>query len=330
MTRPLVLIPSEEREEDLRQVALVLGDSAEVAMLPPDGGASRRALLERAEALLVFAWRLREDELDALRNVRVVQSVWSGVDRIPVAALRAAFPALRIASGAGPNAAQVAEHALGLYLDCARRISRRDRALRQGEWQQHETALRVAGSRVAVVGYGHVGRRVARALRALDADVLIVNRSGQDEDGLSACDLDGLKERLGALDGVILALPLTAATEGMVDRHWLESMPSDGILVNVGRGRLVVEDDLYTHLEAHPDFFAGLDVWWHYPKKGSTFRQRHPFEALENVVMTPHSAFQVEGAREEMVQGAAANLRAFLDSGRLENEWREEGGRERV
>lgn len=320
---PLVVIPHVEDGDDLKVVRKILAGVARVEPLPVEGR-ERSRLLREAKALLAFAWRVAEDEIPLLERVGLVQSVWAGVDRIPVAALTRTHPGLRVASGSGPNASQVAEHAVGLYLDCAKRITLRDRRMRAGGWPQDLEGRRVEGSRVVVVGYGAIGQRVGRILGAMGVQVTAVNRSGKvggEEVGrhVQGATLEDLQEGLADHQGVVLALPLTGRTEGLVDRRFLAAMPEDGILVNVARGRLVVAADLWEHLNAHLSFMAGLDTWWRYPKEGKVREQDHPFQRLENVVMTPHSAFNVPGTRREMVDNAARNVARYLENGTVGN-----------
>ena len=113
-------------------------------------------------------------------------------------------------------------------------------------------------------------------------------------------------------DSVFLALPLTRATQGLVDRRFLTRMKDDAILVNIARGKLIVEDDLFEHLKGHPKFRAALDTWWTYPdtKEGRPFHRT--FQELPNVVMTPHIAPMVPGQRQQAMEAALDNVLRFL------------------
>ena len=89
-------------------------------------------------------------------------------------------------------------------------------------------------------------------------------------------------------------------------------MKDDAILVNIARGKLIVEDDLFDHLKAHPKFRAALDTWWTYPdsKEGRPFHR--PFQGLPNLVMTPHVAASVPGQRARAMEAALENVVRFL------------------
>jgi phosphoglycerate dehydrogenase-like enzyme len=89
-------------------------------------------------------------------------------------------------------------------------------------------------------------------------------------------------------------------------------MKPDAVLVNIARGKLVVEDDLFEHLRTHPAFRAALDVWWTYPdsKRGRPFRR--PFHEFPNVLMTPHVANAIPSQRSEAMESALDNVLRFL------------------
>jgi phosphoglycerate dehydrogenase-like enzyme len=322
---PLLLVPSQEDEADLHLAQQALAGTGQVQALVEDPE-TRARQLQAAHGLLVFAWRIRDDEIPQLENLRCVQSVWAGVDRIPIERLREHHPEVTIASGSGPNAPQVAEHALGLLLDCAKRITLRDRDMRRGGWMQETPSQLVAGSRVAVLGMGAIGRRLAQMLLVLGAQVTAVTRTGSlDEQestaaNLTVLDMDSFHQELNEHQAVILCLPLTGTTRGLVDRDFLRRMPSDGILVNIARGAIIDQEALFDHLQANPQFMAGLDVWWRYPKNGRPRPQDVPFEDLDNIVMTPHSAFNIPGTRQKMIRHAARNIARVLDGQTAENE----------
>ena len=125
-------------------------------------------------------------------------------------------------------------------------------------------------------------------------------------------NLDDLVRVAPLADVLVIALPLTKETEGCVDRTVLGAMKADAILVNIARGKIVDEDDLYEHLKAHPDFRAALDVWWTYPRGKSGRPFHRPFHELPNVVMTPHIAFAIPDQKARAMEAALENVERFL------------------
>jgi len=97
-----------------------------------------------------------------------------------------------------------------------------------------------------------------------------------------------------------------------VDRRFLARMKADAILVNIARGKLIVEDDLFEHLKSQPKFRAALDTWWTYPDTRDGRPYHRPFHELPNVVMTPHIAPSVPGQRARAMEAALDNVLRFL------------------
>lgn len=315
VARPVVLAAWEPLEpEEALAVHEMLGRRAELHWsheLTPD---LRRELLPRADVLMVMGWPdwLDPSELRRMRRLRFIQRLPAGVESVPFAALRGRRPRVLVASGSGSNAQAVAEHAWALVLACAKRVARHDAALRRGEFHQLDWSSReLAGATLGLVGYGEIGRRVARLGRAFGMRVVALRRRPPYRRPVVGGPR-ALEFVLRQSDVVVLAVPLTRTTQGWIGAKELAFMKTDGILVNVARGGVLDEAALYAHLARHPDFSAGLDVWWHYPKKGEPFRQEHPFENLPNVVLTPHVAAITPAWRTRLARFGAHNVARFL------------------
>ncbi len=244
------------------------------------------------------------------RKLRMIQSLVAGVDHLPFERFP---PAAIVCGNAGAYNVSVAEHAMALLLAAAKDIPRRTDEIRRGIFDQGVMNKGLAGSTVLILGIGGIGSEVARRCKAFDMRVIGISRSRvsrgvTDEVGT----LDDLPRYVPQADVVVLALPLTRSTEGLVDRRFLARMKDDAILVNIARGKLIVEDDLFDHLKAHPSFRAALDTWWTYLafKEGRPFHR--PFQDLPNIVMTPHVASAVPGQRARALEAAMDNVLRFL------------------
>jgi phosphoglycerate dehydrogenase-like enzyme len=112
---------------------------------------------------------------------------------------------------------------------------------------------------------------------------------------------------------VVISLPLTKTTRGLIGKQELAWMKRDALLINVARGDLVDQDALYAHLTSYPDFRAGIDAWWIEPFRFGEFRTKHPFFTLPNVVGSPHNSAMVPGTSDEAAQRAAENIKRFLE-----------------
>lgn len=264
-----------------------------------------------------FPRELPADLREKAPRLRLVQSVLAGVDHLPFDRLP---PGVVVCSNAGAYNAPVAEHAMALLLAAAKDVPARTDEIRRGVFDQGVTNKLLAGSTVLILGLGGIGSEIARRCKAFDMRVVGIARSRSpkefaDEVGV----MEDLPRYLPQADVVVLALPLTRATEGLVDRSFLGSMKEDAILVNIARGKHIVEDDLFDHLKSHPTFRAAIDTWWTYPdsKGGRPFHR--PFHELPNIVMTPHVAPMVAGQRARAMEAALDNVVRFLHGEPLRN-----------
>ena len=220
------------------------------------------------------------------------------------------------------NAAPTAELALALLLAALKRVVPHDRDLRRGDWRRRYAApetTTLEGRRALILGYGAIGRRVARGCRALGMSVTGVRRraarsAGDASDGVRVEGVDALDALLPQADVLVLCLPLTAETRGLLDADRLARLPREACLVNVGRGALVDERALYDALRDGRLDSAGLDVWYRYPRaeeeRADTPPSVHPFHELENVVLSPHRAGLTRQNEPQRARALAALLRA--------------------
>src|SRR5256712_3548748 len=250
------------------------------------------------------------DFREKARKVRMIQSLVAGVDHLPFERFP---PAAIVCGNAGAYNVSVAEHAMALLLAAAKDVPRRTDEIRRGIFDQGLMNKGLAGSTVVILGLGGIGAEVATRCKAFDMRVVGVSRS-RGSRGLAdeVGTLDDLPRYLPQADVVVLALPLTRTTEGLVDRRFLVQMNNDPILVNIARGKLIVEHDPVDHLKTHPKLRAALDTWWTHPdpKEGRPFHR--PFQDLPNLVMTPHVAASVPGQRARAMEAALENVVRFL------------------
>lgn len=251
-----------------------------------------------------------------LRLIQVMSAGTNFLDENP------AIPARLAKQGArGANSAAVAEHAVALMLAAAKRLFENDRAIRQGIFDQKILLRSLEESTATIVGLGSIGQEVAKRLNAFGTKLYAIDLVRETREPVSSLrGLDGLKEALGSSDFVVLTLPLTRETSGLIGARELSWMHGDACLVNVGRGQLVQEEALYLHLRAHPRFTACIDVWWKYPPFKEeviaayfTYPFSYPFHLLDNVIMTPHVAALAGRATERMFGVVLGNVKRFLE-----------------
>jgi phosphoglycerate dehydrogenase-like enzyme len=199
------------------------------------------------------------------------------------------------------NAAFVAQHAIALLLACCNRIVEADRTMRQGDWRpRHDnafTSLHLGGKTALLLGYGAIGREIEKRLRGFGVKTIVYRRHAAPGAGASEYGPGRLHEALGAADVVMLSLPATPETRGLLDGEALKAIRPGAVLVNVGRGDVIDEWALQEALLSGKLRGAGLDVWWRYPEtdtqRSLTLPSTAPLHHLPTVVMSPHRANQV-------------------------------------
>jgi phosphoglycerate dehydrogenase-like enzyme len=131
--------------------------------------------------------------------------------------------------------------------------------------------------------------------------------------------LSNVDEILPLSDVVVVALPLTVKTRGLIDRDKLNKMKEDCILINVARAAIVVERDLFEHLTNHPKFRAAFDVWWRkWPKSAKEkYTQNYPFFQLPNFIGTPHISGDVPESHEIASMFAVENIIRYVENREL-------------
>jgi phosphoglycerate dehydrogenase-like enzyme len=224
------------------------------------------------------------------------------------------------------NVAATAELAIGLMLAVAKLVIPLDRELRGNDWRSRygkTPVIILEGRRVTILGYGRIGQRIGDACRALGMSVCGIRRHaerGVEQDDMRAVPIfppSALNELLPDSDVLIVALPLTSETQGLIGKKELDLLPPEAILVNVGRGPIVDEEALFTCLQERQFLGAGIDVWYNYPKGSedrlSTPPSRFPFNTLDNVVMSPHRGGFLSAAEANRAVELATMLRAAAE-----------------
>jgi phosphoglycerate dehydrogenase-like enzyme len=262
---------------------------------------------------VLVAARVTPDMAAAATKLRLLHVPGAGLDRI---ALDALPPAVTVCN-TYHHGRSIAEHVVMVSLMLARRALLTDRMLRQGTWvsvavdPDERMGATLAGRTVGVIGLGEIGQAVVRALTGLGMHARAVRRNPVTPPGLAVevADMDGLDDLLSTSDIVVLTVPLTDDTLGMIDTRRLALMRRDAVLVNVARGQLVDENALFDALSGGHIGGAALDVWWGHPKDGPGAKgYTRPFELLDNVVLTPHNS----GHTHETFTGRAAEIKANI------------------
>ena len=275
-----------------------------------DDPAEQLQLASEADFLLVGAAPVNAQMIERSPRLRLIQKWGVGVDKMDLdAARRAGLP---VAIAAGSNAAPVSELALALMLAVGRRMVFADRHTRQGVWLKKDMrswCYQLDGKTVGLLGFGAIAQMTARRLQGFDVELLYHSRHRADaatEQALRArqVTLDELIERSDILS---IHVPLTPATQHLINARALRRMKPGAILVNTARGGVVDEQALYEALAAGHLRGAGLDVFAVEPATAD-----NPLFRLDNVVVMPHAGGGVFDNVHKVMTHAIGNMRRFL------------------
>jgi phosphoglycerate dehydrogenase-like enzyme len=259
---------------------------------------------------ILYVWDHRLADLGALLRaapqVRWVHANSVGVDRLLCPELQGRT----LTNARGIFDTSITEWVLAAVLAHVKGLADTWEQQRRGVWE-HRVTGRLAGRSAAVVGTGPIGRAIASGLSALGVLVEMVGRRGR---AGATRGSNRVAEVARDVDILILALPLTGETTGLVDAAVLDALGPAGFLVNVGRGRSVVEADLVGALRSGAIAGAALDVFEVEPLPASS-----PLWALPNVLISPHMSGDYVGFEADMMRLFADNLRRWLAGRQLRN-----------
>ena len=201
----------------------------------------------------------------------------------------------------------IAEHTMALMLDAARHVSRLDRDLRKGLWNTDVYAMDLRGKTLGLVGFGRIAAAVVPLARAFGMRVICWTRNPTVERAEQyVIEFTDLEPLLKTSDVVSLHLLSTAETDGLLDAKRLGSIKQGALLVNTARASLLDEAALADLLRSGHLGAAGIDVFDDEP-----ISRKHPLLEMDNVVMTPHVAYNTPEALAAMYDTAIDNLVAF-------------------
>lgn len=252
---------------------------------------------------ILVTYKVSERFLLKAKRLKHIQVPWTGIETLDLNLLKH-YPHVTV-SNSHANSLAIAEHAVALLLAAAKRITYRDSHMRNGNWApRYESRMNsfwITGKTLGVIGYGAIGKNVARILKnGFDMKIFAIKRNLTKIEKDNTCDFlggpDDLSSVLQESDFIIVALPMTRETKGLIGKNQLSLLKESAVIGNISRGSIIDEQALFEHLKENENVTAALDVWYNYPKsrKDSTnVYQNYPFEELDNVVMSPHSAFKV-------------------------------------
>ncbi len=273
------------------------------------------------DAEIIVSGRVTGDFIHAAHRLRMIQAFGAGVDKIDLEAVAERGGVL--VCNSHTNAAEVAEYAIGLLLAAAKNIVLSDRTMRNSDWTHRWGGpipnIELRGKKCLLLGLGNIGLEIAKRLQGFDVEINAITRSGTTKyKGIveNVSSYHTMNPLIESADFIILALPLTHETKGLVNDDFLSHMKSTSIIVNVSRGAIINEGALYRALKNYQIGGAAIDVWWDYPSRNEQTHtppsRRFPFHELDNIIVTPHRAAYSKTTLFEQVNFVIENIKRFV------------------
>ncbi|ADU29155.1 D-2-hydroxyacid dehydrogenase [Evansella cellulosilytica] len=221
---------------------------------------------------------------------------WSaGVNKIPLEEMKNRN--MLVTSANGVHAYPISETIFALMLGLTRQIHHYVRNQQEKKWHHANLKLEIHEKTIGIIGVGAIGKETAKIAKAFGMKVLGVRNSGQKTEYVDHMYTPNeLNNMLPQCDYVVVTLPLTKETEGMFGKEQFSHMKNSAFFINIGRGDIVVENELIAALRNDEIAGAGLDVFQKEPLESTS-----PLWAMENVIVTPHTSGSTEHYDERVI-----------------------------
>lgn len=271
-----------------------------------DRAETEEQLLSRcidADIIVEVNQPLNGNFIRSCKNLKLIAVAFAGIDHIDSEACKEV--GVVVANCPGYSASAVAELVFGFLTVLKRRLIDFDRITRHGGTRNGFVGTEIGGKNFGIVGFGHVGKLVAKIAAAYGCRVFACTRTPKEYEGVTFLSLEKL---LQTCDIVSLHLPLTAVSKGMIGAKEIAMMKDGAILINTARGPIVDSAALAAAVESGKLAGAGIDVFETEPPVD----RNHPLFQHERIVTAPHIGFATEEAFETRLQMSFENIAAFL------------------
>ena len=264
-----------------------------------------------AEVAVINKTPMSAATMDKCPNLKAIAVIATGYNVVDCdAAKERGIPVMNVPVYGTDN---VSQFAVAMLMEVCSHIGEHSRSVFNGEWAAGEDfcywkypMIEVSGKTAGIIGLGRIGVNTAKILRAMNVNVIAYD-AYQSDAGRAVADYVSLDELLGRSDFIFLHCPLFPETKGIINKDNIAKMKDGAILINNGRGPLVVEQDLADALESGKIAAAALDVVSTEP-----IRSDNVLLKAKNCIITPHISWATKEARERIMQTTADNIEGFL------------------
>ena len=273
------------------------------------------------DALIIMGSHYKQPIADLLKKsakkLRWIQAGSDGLDKFVIPGIP---DGVVITNTSGTKGRTISEHAMGLWIALHQKIHEFERLRISREWEAYRDKMRketgsIEGHTLVLMGYGNIGKEIARKAKAFDTQVIAVNRSGTgDGEADRIVKIENVHDVLPEADALIFCMPFTKVTRGLIGKAELDLMKPSAVIVNVARGELIDTDAMVEALKGGKLAGAGIDVTDPEPLPAD-----HALWDLENVIISPHVAGHGGPLYERLGELYTENIERFIRGDELIN-----------
>lgn len=242
-----------------------------------------------SDAQIIIGWKPTEKLLRAAVKLQLFINPGAGIQHL-VSFFKEINQSrnVKLINGHG-NAYFTAQHGVALLLTLANKVIPHHLWLKEGKWRlgdKQAKSIPLKYRKIGLLGYGHVNKHIHKMLQGFTNDIQFIKNDQK--------DINELNKFLKQIDILICAVPFTSKTKNLLKMEELKLLGENGIIINLSRGQIINEKDLYEALQNKLIQSAAIDVWYNYDpipdEQNRKYPFHYPFHELENIVLSPHRA----------------------------------------
>jgi phosphoglycerate dehydrogenase-like enzyme len=277
-----------------------LSDTAGIELIFPDSTDEKTLKFLAVDVDIIIGWKPTKEILESAGNLSMYISPGAGAQHL-IELFRDINKTRNVilVNGHG-NAYFTAQHTVALLLALLNKIIPHHNWMENGVWRQGDkqaASIPLRERKIGLLGFGAINRYVHKFLSPYDNEFHVLKREWDEENnptGITKYSPKEFDQFLKVINTLIIAVPLTSKTIGLISAKQLELLGKDGLLVNVGRGPIIDEKSLFNALKEKVISGAAIDVWYDYRPEpdtnGKKYPYKYPFHKLSNIVLSPHRA----------------------------------------
>ncbi len=271
--------------------------------------AEAKSVLKDADGVLVNLFPLTREIILSMNNCKVISRYGVGYDNVDIDAATA--KEIWVSRVPDYSMEDTSDHALAHLFNCVRKITYRDRMIREGKWNLHKDwpSFRIAGKTLGLIGFGNISKTLFRKVSGFGLGTVLVYDPYIDDAAIRKAGgtPSPLEELLKQSDYISIHAPLTDETEAMIGSSEFRLMKKSAVIINTSRGPIINEDALYSALKEGEIAAAGIDVY-----KTEPLPMESPLRSLDNITFTDHAGWYSEESIIELKTKAARNILEVL------------------